>query len=389
MFHAEPSAPSNPSNDKGVLSPVLPCCRCKPISLIKIISVKFMSDHDVLINYDEGWRNWTKKSGRFPKPEWTATDQHPVSHSMDFPMTIELTIDVSPGDACPVEGILRGQGPVDLVFEKKPITFKPGKTTLTLRSSKRLPKKIQELDFKVYWTAVGNKSELGAPGLLAVTPSHTENTVFVTLDTPSTPEESPGITLRRMRQAVRHAGAAGSIEPHAIVSHVMSKWPHYNPNRGLSNAWLLAKDEKDPDTGELIAADCQTIVRYVRNVIMMVGCPGDAEFIVVWAKVKTPDKGEVNPGPTPNVVEPAQFRDPRVSSIIAGLADRDLVLNKFEACLRFTHPAGSQAAGDTKYYAGGVEGGVFDHPNEVIQVFSALVWFDRWTADIVDFIYHY
>ncbi len=364
----------------------VPPCPCVPIAAIKILSVEFASDHNLLKNYAA---DWDDGGARFPKPEWTPANQHPISHTMDKPVELKVKIEVSPPNACPETGTLRGEGPGGMVFEKSGYTFRPGQDTIPLKSDRNLDKKIQELDFKVSWTTKGTS--------VSISPSQTANTMYVTMDTPTTPPRRPGITLKRMRQAVKATGGAGSVNPHGIVKHVMSKWSTFNLNQVYDNEWELADDRTyppgDPKAGQLVGADCQTIVRYTESVIKMVGCPGKAEFIVVWAKVPTPAHGEENPAYTPNVANPKQwynsFRpfDAAKAKWRATLLDSSGGHNKYEACLRFTYPEASSAPADKKYYAGGV--GVKNNPDEVIRVFTSMNWKDDDTNALRDVIYSY
>jgi hypothetical protein len=371
----------NPPNDKPgdgapCADPTQPCpYQCKPITAIKIVSVEFLSDHKSLKNYDVDWKDG---GSRYPKPEWTPANQYPISHTMDKPVEIEVTIAVEPSDACPETGTLRGEGPNGMVFEKTGVKFSPGQIKLKLTSDRKLDKKIQELSFSVNWTTTGTS--------VAVSPANTVNKMFVTMDTPTTPRQ-PGVTLKRMRHAVSATGGVGSLDPHDIVKHVMSKWSTFNLNQVYDNEWELADDATDPVTGDLIGADCQTIVRHTESVIRMVGCPGTAEFIVVWAKVPAPAVGVENPAYSPNVSDPKQWYNsfnppnPAKAKWRATLVDYGGGHNRYEACLKFEH------GGVKKYYAGGV--GRKDNVNQVIKVFKTMSWKNDDTGALVGVIYTY
>ncbi|MFN0103521.1 MAG: hypothetical protein ACKV2U_15690 [Bryobacteraceae bacterium] len=357
-------------------------CPCKPMSSIKIISVTFQSDHDMLKDYDTDWKDG---GARFPKPEWTPAAQHPVSHTMDKAVKLELVLEVAPSDACPETGTLSGVGPGGMLFEKKGLSFSAGQIKVSVTSDKPLEKKIQELNFEVSWKTTGTT--------VPVSPAQTSNTMFVTMNTPTTPAARPGITLKRMRHSVKGTAGAGGLDPHKIVEHVMSKWSSFNLNQVYDNAWELADDARDPVSGDLIGADCQTIVRHTEKVIKMVGCPGKAEFIVVWAKVPTPTKGEENLAYEPNVRSPKQWHnshrppDPARVNWRATLEDHGGGTNKYEACLRFTYPDASVDVADKKYYAGGV--GKKNDANEVIRVFKAMRWVDEGTGLLTGVIHTY
>ena len=347
--------------------------KCKPIDGIHIRSLEIKSDHGLLKDHDS---NWNDGGARFAKPEWTPAKSNPVSHTMDLPVEVELTFEVTPPDACPETGDIVGTGPGKLRFEKTAFTFSAGKHSVVLKSTEKLEKKIQALAFDIDW-ATHNVSASFSPG-------KTSTTMYVTMSTPQTPR-SPGVTLKRMRHAVDATGGAGSLDPHVIVKHVISKWNEFNLSVAFNNEWELADDKTFPPghrkAGQLVGADCQTIVRHCESVIKMVGCPGKAEAIVVWAKVPTPAKAEENAFPRPNVTDPEQrhnsFRkpDPRRNDWIAGLVDGSGGLNRYEACLRFTYPEGGPGPGATKYYPGGVTS-VMSNANQVIRVFTNMSWCD-------------
>lgn len=327
---------------------------CK-IRTIQIVSVEYLSDHQMLKDHDSDWEDG---GSRYPKPEWTERVQHPVSHTMDKEVKLKLVLEVGPPGSCAETGTLKGVGPGGLVFEAKNVSFTSGQMTVEVTSDRKLEKKVQEIEFSIDWTVTGTGATLS--------PARTSNRMFVTMDTPTTPT-SPGVTLKRMRQAVGAVGGAATLDPHAIVAHIMSRWGSFNLEAPFSNAWELADSS--------VGGDCQTIVRYTQNVIKMVGCPGTAEAIVVWAKVPTPATGQENAYPRPNVADPAQWHnafrnaDPAKARWMAALVDGGGGLNRYEACLRFTD------GGVTKYYPGGVRA-VMDNANQVIKVFSRLSWID-------------
>lgn len=167
------SSPSSGNRAATSCSPTGTGCPCKPISSIRIVSIEFLSDHKLLKNYTSDWNDG---GSRFPKPEWTPANQYPVSHTMDKPVEIKLTIEVLPSDACSETGTLRGIGPGGLKFEKSGYTFRPGTQTLSLISDKDLEKKVQVLDFRIQWNVQGASGP--------ITPPETANKVYVTYDTP-------------------------------------------------------------------------------------------------------------------------------------------------------------------------------------------------------------
>lgn len=332
------------------------------IETIAVASVTFSSDHGLLTDNAKTWGNLGKK---IPEPEWTAKAQHPISHTMNERVKLRVTLDVKPKGAVPQKGKLVGKGPNGLKF-KADVTFKAGEVTVTLDSgSTKLAKKLQKLDLALEW------SVKGVEGIGALSTTHTPT--FVTLDTPRTPTRRPGVTVKRMEKAIAATSIPASTDPPKIVKSVIGTWSRYNLKVAYSNAWELGSDKKDPTTGKLVGADCQTIVRFTQNVISMVGVPGTAEFVVVWAKVASPTKGEESLNARNHMTRPPQWHPDRKTDAskkrwAAALVDKSGGLNNYEAALRFTH-------GGKRYYPGGVDA-VFKNPDQVVKVFTTMSWVD-------------
>jgi hypothetical protein len=347
----DPSTDPSPKTSIGAAPSAVPC-PCTKITSIKILSVRFTSDYEELRDFDQ---NWDNRGFVFPKPDWTPARANPVVHKMGKPVSLRLTIDVKPPNACPETGTIRGAGPGGIVFETQ-CSFKPGKQDIPLACNTGPEMKIQELKFEISWTTTGTS--------IPILPASTANTMFVVMGEPSEPWDN-GVTVKRMRHAVETAGSANSLDPHTIVRHVMSKWTRFNLNVRYLNPWKLGDGERDED-GDLIGADCQTIVRYAAAVIKTVGCPGKAEVVVIWAKPSTPEHPEENAlyGPDlnkPPIIHPSQ-------PWVAALVDGNGRGNAFEACLKFTDEAGERF-----YYAGGV--GRKDTDKDVLHIFTGIGWF--------------
>src|SRR5260370_39822175 len=125
------NGPSNPDGSPDDANPtdcVTGTCPCQPITSITILKIEYTSDHKLLQDYTTDWRNGGKV---FPKPDWTAARQNPISHSMDKFVEITLTIEVKPPNACPETGTIHGVGLDKILFEKKGHTFTGGVTTIT------------------------------------------------------------------------------------------------------------------------------------------------------------------------------------------------------------------------------------------------------------------
>lgn len=172
-------------------------CPCKPISSIRLVSLTFKSDHNLLKDYTTDWKDG---GSRYPKPEWTAGAQHPVSHTMDKSVGVEVEIEVAPPNACPETGTLHGKGPNGMIFEKSGVTFKSGRFKVSMTSDKKLAKKVHSLDFKIKWETRGTS--------VSISPSETSNTMYVTYDTPFNSD----VTLKRLAWAVEKCTGKGDID---------------------------------------------------------------------------------------------------------------------------------------------------------------------------------
>jgi hypothetical protein len=205
-------------------------------------------------------------------------------------------------------------------------------------------------------------------------------------------------------------------DPHVVVGMLFSDFPKYtltenaklaafnHPSyfNSVGGAWPMA--DHIAETGE-----CQAIVRFIRAVLMQIGCPGEAKHVAVFADFDvdkgataledeviprdsdetkyTPDKKSGNmvllPGLERDTGRPVVLKDPVSMKeveimVVLGLADSAVkpgellemktVVNAYEACLKFTF------GGKMRYYAGGVKGEGIKTAQEVLHVFSSLVW---------------
>lgn len=333
------------------------------IKRVELTGLTYVSDHGVLRDYEA---DWGVGGSVFAEPEWTPSKQSPISHSMDTKVKVRLELKVEPADAAPTTFELRGDGPGGLDFTKT-VELRGGTVTLELESTEALPRQVRALELGVTWT-------LPAAGV-AIEPASTSNTVYVTVGAPEEVGTSPGITLKRMKKAVEAVGALGTLEPHRIVKGIISRWSHFNLRVAYRNAWELADDKVDPATNELVGADCQTIVRYTRDVIKQVGVPGTAQYVVIYAHCKEPAKGLESENARNHMTSPRQYHNDHFPeqasrrSWMAALVDGSGGLNNYEAALKFSE------GGSEKYYPGGVNA-VLSSPDEVIGVFTTMSWLD-------------
>jgi len=337
------------------------------IETVEVVGVTYVSDHGLLREYESDWGT----GGSVPsEPEWTAAKQGALSHTMGQKVKVRLQLRCGPEGAAKTKVTVAGAGPVAFSQE---VELTAGEMSVELESTTALPSKVQKLDFAVTWTA----------GALPVQPASTSNVMYVTIDTPHAQGNSPGFTTKRMAKAVELVAGTNSLEPHAIVRPIISRYNNYNLRVAYHNAWELAEDKKN-DSGGLVGADCQTIVRFTRDVIQQVGVQGTADYVVIYAHCKDPSKGleslnarnhMTRPRQMHNDEFPGEARDDR-SSWLAVLVDGDEGLNNYEAALRFEH------GGKKSYYPGGVRA-VFDNAEEIIGVFTTMSWVSSDTGKYV------
>lgn|ERR1039457_2856821 len=345
------SRPASPSKDAGADKDAAPCkqeCPCAKITAINIVSVEFVSDHNLLKNYNTDW-----KSGgvRFPKPEWTPAAQFPVSHSMDKQVEIKLTIEVLPANACPETGKIRGEAPDGLVFEEASHTFSPGKQTISLKSAQKLPKKVNVMDFRIAWTTTGTS--------VSISPSATVNKMYVTYDTPynDTPFEND-VTEKRLAWVC--GLCKGDTNGHDSVKKIHDSTGTYDLSSSTpSPHWKIAGGAH---------AQCMDLSNFYMLAAEMLGLRTGV-IVYLFPQIGKTTKESTNSSDSQ--------RRPVSSSHAAStthnsfnpnekiaLLDFSQGWNNYEACFKFTHPD-STGTSKTRYYAGGAD--IYDSKEEVMK----------------------
>lgn len=366
-----------------------PVVEPRRILTVALVSLTVKTDHQLLKNNPP--KSWLNVGELVAEPEWTPSDQHPLSHTMDSEVSVEVALDVGPADGTPEMGVLTGTGPGALKFVSEPTQFKPGPMTVALTSTGKLPKKIHELDLAIAWKVTWDRAGMH----VSVTPSQTKNELFVTMARPREEDFDPqgdndnaedGVTLRRMRRAMERVEPLASLDPHFIVEKLFARVPSYT---------LITNDEvppelRHPDYFNMVGgpwpltdyeryfAECQAIVRMVSAIVHQLGIPGDTETMLVWADPLIDDGNTVLEAPMGvggltsqrvrnGVVERAKLSD---APVTLGKTYQKVPgqpgMNNFEACLRFDQ------GGKVVYYGGGA--GQYANKEEVIQAFWGLVW---------------
>ncbi|HWJ72314.1 MAG TPA: DUF4157 domain-containing protein [Kaistia sp.] len=313
-------------------------------------SLDFTSDHGVMRNND---KDWSDTGPPFEQPDWTVDESgkvrtSPISHTMGEAIGIELGFDVAPADAKSSSVELTGKGSSPFLDFAQTVTLGGGRgKRVRMTSSNKLPKAVtehrdQSIDWTIKWGTW--QHSLGVTGPFDI---------FATV---STPARSDNVTTRRMAKAVEFVGNAPSLKPHDVVQDIAFKWTNFNLDVIYANEWELAANIEK-------GAQCIDLVRFIQAVIGMVGLPGTAEAVQIWAMPSSPMTAIESPYRGGGMY----MVPPRPDGSSAALLDGDFRPNNFEAALKFSHD------GKLRYYPGGVQN-VIDDPNKVLLVFECLAW---------------
>ena len=141
--------------------------------------------------------------------------------------------------------------------------------------------------------------------------------------------------------------------PHVIVSHLMKQFKDYElnakkelekfihptyMNMSVGGAWPIADFIKP-------SAECQAIVRFVRNVINQLGVPGTAETLYVFAKPESPNDAQESDqrnGYKKHALVDRPITDSDVGKVFPPSHTRtdsgiSMGFNQYEACMRFSY----------------------------------------------------
>ena len=323
----------------------------------RISSVTFKSDHGVM---KDNTTDWSESGAVYGEPEWSAVGgkvvSSPVSQTRDTSVMIELGLDVLPSNApaAPVRVAGRSSEP-GLNFDFAGTLDGGLNRRVAMTSIGKLPDTIRALRNKeIAWTLDwrGWKHDIG----------RTRHSLFVTAAAPFSPVE---VTEKRMRTAVDIAGTVaarvGAIDPHPMVREIMKHWGTYNLKVQYPDyAWRLADNLA-------LGAQCIDIVRFVQGILHVVGVPGTATAVVVWAQPGSPLIPEESLWPHGGLHTVPNH--PAHPTWFAGLLDANGCPNAYEAALRFDH------GGVRRYYPGGVSmSRTYTTADDVLSIFQCYAW---------------
>jgi hypothetical protein len=364
----------------------------KKITQIQLTKLTYKSDHHLML---DNHVDWLPTGSLYTKPEWTiGTSCNPVSHSMNQVITLDLEFDVQPPDADPDIGDIIGKAPLKTpdsttlyyTFAATYQKFKGGTVQVTATLRTVAPDHVIRLTGDIAWSVTTRENGSFDAG------SSTGHDHFITMSTPvNAPTREAGITQRRMRMSVTRVAEANSNDPHAIAKYLQNRFHGYTlktdpavPAKYNHPQYFAHQGQTESGAGAWPAiefvdqtAECQAIIRWVRAVMLQVGCPGTMSVVVVWAD---PSDGKVKEGDWDAGVGGLVSVQKTVNGKVwqATLADDNVEegdvieygsvgFNNFEACLKLTY------GGKTMYYGGGA--GDYETKEKVITAFTALIWY--------------
>lgn len=314
-------------------------------------SVRFTSNQRPM---KDNKTDWEDSGPAFPNPEWTSTSvdgkSAPISHIKAQPIQVELTYDVTPASVSGLAFTLEGTSAQSFLSFQQSGNLNGGTDqTLALTSQGVLPDRIEAYSGEtISWSAniLGDLQALG---------QSLDHEVFATINIPG-----GGVTYKRMAKAVELTKGF-SNDSHAIVKGQMARFPGYTfcPKCAyFGNIWPIADDMK---------GECQAIVRFVQAVNNMVGVPGLAEGVTVYASPSDPDTPLVGVLTALGGPGMANFPPDPKTGFAAFLFDGSNAANNYEAALKFTF-------GNTVYYPGGIAGATLNTPLQVLHTFKKMSW---------------
>lgn len=353
-------------------------------------AIEFPSSHRLLkaCTEDVGWKN---AGSPCAAPEWTPERREPITHTMGESLQVVLTL-AAPKDAPRPEKVdLRGEGPMAIRFARDAAPITGESTTVEITSTRPIPKRITKVSLGIRWSA--------APAAV-VSPGQSDNLVYVTMGRPQVDLEGiiqeDGVTLKRMDRSVSWVEPLRTLRPHSIVRALMAKFPYYSlrpspkvprqyhhPTYFNTEGGAWAMSDYVEESGE-----CQAIVRLVRAILRQLGVPGEAHTLLVWADPEVEGGRRAisaywDEDPSAGLSRTKMVNGTRwVAALIDGPVEVGKAypashtiqnggrpspgLNRYEACLEFTHEDVTRA------YGGGA--GIFRDKDEVLQAFWGLVW---------------
>lgn len=330
-----------------------------------INSLAFKSDHGIL---KDQTKNWSATGTPYSQPEWSLSKgkavSHPISHNKDATVDIDLNLDVTPITAPTAPIKIIGKSPSGYLDFSHTGTMQGGQgQTVSMASSAKLPNKITTLENEqITWIMEWRnwKREIG----------RTAHTVFLTAGMPHLPSD---VTHKRLALAIELAKQAQTIDAHELVRSIMIRWPIYNLDVFYSDAWQLARNMKK-------GADCGTIVRFVQGLVQILGLPGTAKAMMVYAD----PTGGSSTGLVAKEDEWGMVSDPGLwkygarniggKDAGAALIDGGECNNSYEGALKYDD-------GSTlRYYPGGVSFSYsgsrveYKTAQDVLHIFQCLAW---------------
>ncbi|MFV1984100.1 MAG: hypothetical protein ACC657_11220 [Thiohalomonadales bacterium] len=307
-------------------NPISPIATCKRVK-IKLISIEYTSDHNLLKDNGDGEINdnnkrikWDKKGKDIPKPQWTSKKSYPISHSMDEYVELTIKLNVSTPNGRTIIADLIGKSKArsgnGIFFKKNNYSFSPGTHIIKLKSNKKLERKVRIWEAFIEWNIIQSRTSIFS--------KYTVTTIYITLGKPvvgNQPED--GVTTVRLNKTINFFNNENrkiSIEtPTIILDQLFKIFETYTLGRlsVTNNEYRLISSTLEPAIQKKILSDkklsrllyendysayqdnawpliefkdygaeCQAIVRLIIGMLHQLGCPGTQELRFVSANAR-------------------------------------------------------------------------------------------------------
>jgi hypothetical protein len=340
--------------------------RKKKVQSTKLLELRFKSDHRVL---HANSADLGPVGPILTKPEWRllgGKPSLPISHSKAKTLDVTIDLEVLPPNADEVVAEIVGKAAFGAEFRVANFKLKGGVTSIDLSSIKPLQDEMNKLVGNIEWS-------VKIDGQVFPAGASVGHVIYLTLGTPFDDPTSreAGISVKRLDESVRLfretgvVAVGGKLDTQEMVQQLRKKsfpaftldiddtvnkdFNHPNFFNAVGGAWRIL------ETADKLA-HCQALVRLVLAMCQIVGMPGRFETLAAFVDPvtgvstseplgdgtlagleKASEQAKVKAPSRPFLTSKEPGRAPRTFALSdAGAPD----LNVYEACMKFTDPAG-------------------------------------------------
>jgi len=231
---------------------------------IKLKSITFNSDHNVLTDKTDNWDNGGKK---YKEPEWTKDTNNPITHTKNTNVQITTILDIKPEDFESSSYTLKGEGPAYLTFNKSGTIgggLNQSITITTDANTGKLPDKVTTLLESISWTInyLNVDKSLGQSGA---------HKIYVTYSTPGDGE----CTEKRMSWDCSVCNGKNTLSgiADAIYDDFDTPPPYFQLGSSApSPLWLLM-------TGSQYKGECIDLANLMKLAVELIGGTASIGFV--------------------------------------------------------------------------------------------------------------